>query len=55
MMTAGIEVEVLEKCIPWVGSCGSLKGEIRQTADLIYRHGIVVGVVVAYHNPLRDM
>jgi hypothetical protein len=29
MMIAGIEVEVLEKCIPWVGSCSPLKGEIR--------------------------
>jgi hypothetical protein len=29
MMSAGIEVEVLEKYIPWVGSCSPLKGEIR--------------------------
>ena len=29
MMIAGIEVEVLETCIPWVESCSPSKGEIR--------------------------
>jgi hypothetical protein len=29
MMIAGIDVEVLETCIPWVGSCSRSKGEIR--------------------------
>ena len=29
MVIAGIDVEVLETCIPWVGSCSPLKGVIR--------------------------